>query len=96
MLVYASLCITFWLGVLVGFVLGRRSSREVGAVHEIGSTVPAFVPGRYSKGGRNPGPRTPRPEHPPPPMGLPGWVTYMPESERRTPWLPQPGGQLKP
>ena len=88
---YLILRTTFWIGGLIGFTLGRRSSHENGPVREIGSTVPLFVPATYSKGGRNAGPRTPRPASPPRPMGLPGWVTYTPESKRRTPWLPQPG-----
>lgn len=41
--------------------------------------VPPLMPGKYNKGGRNPEPSTPRPASPPPPMGLPGWVTYHPE-----------------
>lgn len=40
--------------------------------------VAPLQPGKYNKGGRNPEPSTPRPANPPPPMGLPGWVTQSP------------------
>ena len=39
--------------------------------------VPPLRPGTY-KGGRNLGPAGPRPERPPRPMGLPGWVVQNP------------------
>lgn len=44
--------------------------------------VPPLRPGKFSKGGRNLGPAGPRPERPPRPAGLPGWVTQTPAQPR--------------
>lgn len=48
--------------------------------------VPPLEPGKFNKGGRNLEPSTPRPVHPPRPMGLPGWVIQPPEQPR----IPRP------
>ena len=51
--------------------------------------VKPLRPGKYSKGGRNLDPPSPRPERGPRPMGLPGWVVQAPAP-------PSPPGPPKP